>query len=165
MPRPVKPGIVKNRIAQLVREFTVHNVTVTRGQKGAVQGSICHAWPDENIRHACIAWIFDSEKPLHMSELTDPQVMALKRWINAKNIQGEWVPENGWNTETQWIEFTVNPLPKEPVLIAEEYTELGDEPEEEEEGMVEFLLKHGGQIVEISEDPESKTNEEDYTFD
>lgn len=160
MPRPVKPDVVKKRITQLVHDFTEHNVSVSRGQRGVVQSHICKAWPDEKVRHACLSWIFDSEKLEHMSQLTDAQVMALKRWIGTLKVGDAWLPERGWETEAQWVEFTVFPAaPPSPAPAEPEPTP------EDDMTQVEFLLHIGANITSIEPDPDYKEPDGYYTFD
>lgn len=115
--RPIKPDAVRKAVRHYVQEYIRYHVTASKGQRNGVQKYITQVWPDDETRHLCLGWIFreDGEwaSPMRMADLSDAQIIALKRWIGAKMIGGEWLPETGWEQEADWIRIVVQSIQKE----------------------------------------------------
>ncbi len=148
--RPVKPDVVRDRIHYYVSEFIRAKLECRPGDRGAVQKYLVEAWPDEEVRHRCVGWLL-GQGPTRMFTLTDAQVMAFKRWIDAKLVDGKWYPAVGFVQEALWIEWAVAEV---------------QEPPQAETSLLGEIIAEGGTIVETGTDPDFEPPDENiFTCD
>ena len=124
--RPVPAQSAKRRIAQYVSIFTRERQKCVSSLRGAVAGHLNAAWKDAATRRRCVAWLLDLEGEIHFNELSDGQVLALKKWIDPRvdGITKKWIPAPEWWQETEWVAAEACPqpaaaLPTEAELVAE----------------------------------------------
>jgi hypothetical protein len=103
--RPVPSQSVKRRILQYRDIFTRDGLKCAFALRGAVAGHLNAAWKDAATRRRCVAWLLDLEGEIHFNDLTDPQVLALKKWIDPRvdGITKKWIPAPEWMQETEWV--------------------------------------------------------------
>ena len=151
MDQPNRPEKIRKRLVELVVNYEKAKVTVSTGQRNAVQKYTCQVWPDKAIRHACLGWIFRFYEdvpviPVGTTELHDSEIMALKRWIGAAEFSGVWLPRSQFAQEAAWIQIEatkekVAPPPIPSLEMTSQLVALGgtivdtgpDEQQEEEE--------------------------------
>ena len=102
--RPVPAQRAKQRILQYRDIFTRDGLKCASALRGAVAGHLNAAWEDATTRRRCVAWLLDLEGEIHFNELSDAQVLALKKWIDPHcSESGKWYPADGWMQETEWV--------------------------------------------------------------
>lgn len=161
MPRPAKPEEVRKALRMYTATFTEAKITATSGQRGMVQKYACAAWPEQDVRGACLAWLFANQKEdfIHTSTLSDAEVMAFMRWVGSKKINDEWVPDPAWNLEAQWVQWeAVKESTERRIDVME------TEGVEAAKSMVEAAIRAGGVVTATGPDPDAKVIKKRYRF-
>jgi hypothetical protein len=92
------------------------------GARGALLGqlskNIKESYPKATVdeidrfRYALFGWMFGSDNKmldfLHSKDLTPGQFMALAKWINVTEIEGNWLPAHSYESELRQVMVMVN---------------------------------------------------------
>jgi hypothetical protein len=102
--RPVPAQSVKRAILHYTSKYTSEHLKCASALRGAVAGHLNAAWKDAATRRRCVGWLLDLEGEVHYNDLTDAQVLALKKWVDPHcSAEGKWYPADGWMQETEWV--------------------------------------------------------------
>jgi hypothetical protein len=110
--RPVPAQSVKRAILHYTSKYTSEHLKCASALRGAVAGHLNAAWKDAATRRRCVAWLLDLEGEIHFNDLTDGQVLALKKWIDPRvdGITKKWIPAPEWWQETEWVAAEACPV-------------------------------------------------------
>lgn len=119
---------------------------LSKGQKGAIVGTLQKAWGGDRNRKVCLSWLFNPVplKPKSTRDLTEGQWYGLSRWIDSYHDQDEMVWRTQPDFETEALSVLNQALTTfvrtHPGLSLEMYYEKLDCP------LTAWVVEQGGVI-------------------